>query len=53
VEVGVADAAKGNVDLHVAGTWLAALDLDRLERPVGGIGAIGFGDAIRFGLLLR
>jgi hypothetical protein len=53
VEVRVADAAISDVDLHIVRTRLAALDLDRLERPVGGIGAIGLGGAIRSGLLLR
>src|SRR5207249_2910703 len=47
VEVGMADAAISDVDLDVARAGLAPLDGDRLQRLVGGVGAIGFGGAAR------
>lgn len=43
VKVGMADAAKSDLDLDVARSGLAALDGDRLERLVGGVSAIRFG----------
>ena len=41
VQIRMADAAIGDFDLHVARTGLAALDVDRLKRLVGRMGAIG------------
>jgi hypothetical protein len=49
VQVGVADAAIGDLDLHVACAGRAALDVDGFERFVGGVRAVGFG---RHGLSL-
>jgi hypothetical protein len=43
VEVRMADAAKGDVDLDVARSGPPPLDVERLERPIGGIGAISPG----------
>jgi hypothetical protein len=43
VEIRVADAAIGDLDLDVARTGCPPLDGDRLERLVGGVGAIGLG----------
>jgi len=42
VEVGVADAAEGDVDLHVVLARRAAGDVHRFERFVGGVGAVSF-----------
>ena len=42
VQVGVADATVGDVDLDVMDAGGAAGDLERFERFVGGVGAIGF-----------
>jgi hypothetical protein len=42
VQVGMADAAKGDLDLDVARAGRTAVDVERLERLVGGMGAIGF-----------
>jgi hypothetical protein len=42
VEVRMADAAPGDVDLDVLRAGRAAVDVHRLERLVGGVRAIGF-----------
>ena len=43
MQVGVADAAERDVDLHIVRPGLAALDVDGLERLVGSVRAVGFG----------
>jgi hypothetical protein len=42
VEVGVAHAAEGDVDLHVVRARRAAGDVHGFEGQVAGVGAIGF-----------
>src|SRR3954468_1185586 len=42
VEIGMADAAIRDLDRDVARARFAPLDVDRFERLVGGVGAIGF-----------
>lgn len=42
VQVGVADAAEGDVDLDIMHAGRAAGDLQRFERLVARVGAIGF-----------
>ncbi|HEX2249531.1 MAG TPA: hypothetical protein VHH32_04235 [Gemmatimonadales bacterium] len=41
VEVRVADATIGNVDLHVVRAGLTARDVDGLERLISRVGAVG------------
>ena len=48
VQVRVADAAIGDIDLDVARAWLAPGYVDRFQRLIAGAGAIGFGDHMRF-----
>ncbi|XXR39972.1 hypothetical protein WME90_06500 [Sorangium sp. So ce375] len=38
----MADAAVGDVDLHIVVAWSATKDVERLKRLVGGIGTKGF-----------
>lgn len=42
MQVGVADATIRDLDLDVVRARLAAVDVDRLQRLVSGIGSIGF-----------
>jgi hypothetical protein len=42
MQVRVADAAVGDVDLHVMRTWGAALDVHRFEGFVARMGTVGF-----------
>jgi hypothetical protein len=41
MQVGVADAAEGDVDLDVMGRRGAAIDLDRLKGFVARVGTVG------------
>lgn len=42
MRVGMAGAAISNVDLHIL--WAGrAMAMGWLQRPVGGVGAVGFG----------
>src|SRR5690606_22895083 len=47
VQVGMADTAVGDVDLYIAWPRRAALDVDRLQRLVGGVRAVGPGGHVR------
>jgi hypothetical protein len=40
----MADATVGYIDLDVVRAWLTALDVDGLERLIGGVRTIGFDD---------
>jgi hypothetical protein len=44
VQVGVADAAVGDVDLDVAWARFATLDGHGFERLIAGVCAVGLGD---------
>jgi hypothetical protein len=48
VEIGMADAAVGDVGLDLVRSGLAAFNVDRFERLVAGESTIGFDDHMDF-----